>query len=61
MVNRWTVFGDNHKGVRTGTAKGEYEVKVAALKAIDELKKEDAKTSQSAGRRGCCAERNGSN
>jgi uncharacterized protein YegP (UPF0339 family) len=41
---RWTVFGDNHKGVRTGTAKGEYEVKVAALKAIDELKKEDAKT-----------------
>jgi hypothetical protein len=35
----WTVFGDDHKPVRNGTAKGEHEAKVAALKAIDELMK----------------------
>jgi uncharacterized protein YegP (UPF0339 family) len=37
---RWTVFGGDHEAVRTGTAKGE-QAKVAALKAIDELKKKD--------------------
>jgi hypothetical protein len=39
--SRWTVFGGDHEAVRTGTAKGEQEAKVAALKAIDELKKKD--------------------
>jgi hypothetical protein len=28
----WTVFGGDHKPVRNGTAKGEHEAKVAALK-----------------------------
>jgi hypothetical protein len=38
---RWTVFGDDHKAVKSGIAKGEHEAKLAALNAIDELKKKD--------------------
>jgi hypothetical protein len=37
---RWTVFGDDHKA-KSGIAKGEHEAKLAALNAIDELKKKD--------------------
>jgi hypothetical protein len=41
---RWTVFGDDHKAVRSGTGKGEQEAKVAALKAIDEQRERDKKS-----------------
>jgi hypothetical protein len=37
----WTVFGGHQKPVRSGSAKGEYEAKVAARNAIEELKKKD--------------------
>jgi len=38
---RWTVFGGDHKAVRSGTEKDEQEAKVAALKAIDEQRERD--------------------
>jgi len=42
---RWTVFGDDRKAVRRGSAKCEHEAKLAAVKAIDQLKIQDRKTS----------------
>jgi hypothetical protein len=38
---RWTVFGGDRKAVRSGSARSEQEAKLAALKAMDELKKRD--------------------
>jgi hypothetical protein len=35
---RWTVFGEGHKAVRSGSAKDEHAAKLAAVNAIDELK-----------------------
>jgi hypothetical protein len=40
---RWTVFGSDHKAVRSGTAKGAHEAKIAALNAIDAQKESDKK------------------
>jgi hypothetical protein len=42
---RWSVFGGGHKAVGSGIAKSEHEAKVAALKAIDQLKKKDEEKS----------------
>ena len=39
---RWTIFGGDNKAVRSGTAQGEDQAKVAARNSIDELKKIDA-------------------
>ena len=39
---RWTVCGDDNQALRSGTAQGENEAKVAARNSIDELKKIDA-------------------
>jgi hypothetical protein len=39
---RWTLFGGDHKPERSGKAKSEHEAKIAALKAIDDLKMLDA-------------------
>ena len=35
---RWTVFGEDRKPVRSGSAKDEQEARLAALHAIDALK-----------------------
>ena len=40
---RWTVFGEGHKVVRSGSAKDEHAAKLAAVNAIDELKMRDRK------------------
>jgi hypothetical protein len=39
---RWTVCGDDNQALRSGTAQGENEAKVAARNSIDELKKIEA-------------------
>jgi hypothetical protein len=43
---RWTVFGGDHKAVRSGTNNSEHNAKMAALTAIDDLKKIDAEKNQ---------------
>jgi hypothetical protein len=40
---RWTVFREDHKSLRSGSAKDEHEAKLAALYAIDRLKREARK------------------
>jgi hypothetical protein len=42
---RWTVFREDRKAVRSGSAKDEREAKLAALHAIDALKVQDRKGS----------------
>jgi hypothetical protein len=42
---RWTVFGEDRKAVRSGSAKDEHAAKLAALNAIDHLKIQDRKSS----------------
>jgi uncharacterized protein YegP (UPF0339 family) len=42
---RWTVVGENRKTLRSGSAKDEHEAKLAALYAIDALKREARKSS----------------
>jgi len=40
---RWTVFREDHKSLRRGSTKDEHEAKLAALYAIDRLKREARK------------------
>ena len=40
---RWTVFGEDGKAVRSGSAEDERAAKLAAVDAIDELKMRDRK------------------
>jgi len=44
---RWTIFSENRKTVKTGSAKGEDDAKLAALNAIDELKLKNQKSGAS--------------
>ena len=43
---RWTMFGDDQKAVGRGTTNSEHNAKMAALTAIDELKKIDEEKNQ---------------
>jgi len=38
---RWTIFSDDHRPVKSDTSQREHDARMAALKAIDELKKQD--------------------
>jgi hypothetical protein len=40
---RWTVFGEDRKAVRSGSAKDEHAAKLAATNAIEQLKIQNRK------------------